>query len=89
MIQGCKSGRLIVDVKLPRHHNRKYETEREGGKGQDYKFSSFRKPKRTEVENNPQPHPVRGKLIKSPVTNRMPFAETTLNEGLCPIRAEL
>ena len=30
VIQGCKSGRLIVDVKLPRHHNRKYETECEG-----------------------------------------------------------
>ena len=29
------------------------------GKGQDYKFSSFRTPKRTEVENNPQPYPVR------------------------------
>lgn len=77
MIQRCESGRLIVDVKLPRHHNRKYETECEGGRrGQDYKFSSFRTPRRTEVENNPQPYPARGKLIKSLVTNRMPFPET-------------
>lgn len=65
MIQRCESGRLIVDVKLPRRHNRKYETEcEEGGvavgEGQDYKFSSFRTLKRTEVENNPQPYPTRG-----------------------------
>lgn len=33
------------------------------GKGQDYKFSSFRAPKRTEVENNPQPYPVRGNSL--------------------------
>lgn len=33
------------------------------GKGQDYKFSSFRTPKRTEVENNPQPYPARGNSL--------------------------
>lgn len=76
MIQGCKSGRLIVDVKLPRHHSRKYETECVRGKGQDYKSSSSRTPTGTEVENNPQPYPARGKVIKSLVTNRMPFPET-------------
>lgn len=92
MIQRCESGRLIVDVKLPRGHNRKYETEceeggEEGGRGaggcQDYKFSSFRTAKRTEVENNPQPYPTQGgKLIKSLVTNRMPFPERSLKRML-------
>lgn len=33
------------------------------GKGQDYKFSSFRTAERTEVENNPQPYPVRGNSL--------------------------
>lgn len=33
MIQRCESGRLIVDVKLPRRHHRKYETECEEGGG--------------------------------------------------------
>lgn len=53
MIQGFESGRLIVDVKLPRRHGRKNETEREGGRGQDYKLSSVRTLERTEAENNP------------------------------------
>jgi len=54
----------------------KYETEREGGKGQDYKSSSFRTPKGTEVENNPQPYPARGNSLSRRVTNRKPFVET-------------
>lgn len=33
------------------------------GKGQDYKFSSVRTPKRTEVENNPQPYPMQGNSL--------------------------
>lgn len=62
---------------------------RRGGRGpgaggcQDYKFSSFRTAKRTEVENNPQPYPTQGgKLIKSLVTNRMPFPERSLKRML-------
>lgn len=88
VIQRCKSGRSHCGCQITSTPQQEIWDRAWGEKGQDYKFSSFRTPTRTEVENNPQPYPVRGNSLSHWWQIGCHFQKPLKTKGLCPIRAK-